>query len=84
MPTAPVAGTKQFQLIGVSVFDLPSYKDQTVVLECARLIADDAAQHDVEDVDYDALRRLVHVSLTFTSTPWPDVVQTELLAVFNR
>jgi hypothetical protein len=33
LPTAPVAGTKQFQLIGVSVFDLPSYKDQTVVLK---------------------------------------------------
>ncbi len=33
MPSPPVAGTKQFQLIGVSVFDLPSYKDQTVVLK---------------------------------------------------
>jgi len=33
LPTAPVVGTKQFQLIGVSVFDLPRYKDQTVVLK---------------------------------------------------
>jgi len=33
MPTGSVTGTKQFQLIGVSVFDLPSYKDQTVVLK---------------------------------------------------
>jgi hypothetical protein len=33
VPAAPVTGTKQFQLIGVSIFDLPSYKDQTVVLK---------------------------------------------------
>ena len=33
LPTPPVVGTKQFQLIGVSVFDLPRYKDQTVVLK---------------------------------------------------
>jgi hypothetical protein len=29
----PKVGTRQFQLIGVSVFDLPSYKDQTVVVK---------------------------------------------------
>ena len=33
LSTIPKAGTKEFQLIGVSVFDLPSYKDQTVVLK---------------------------------------------------
>ena len=29
----PIVGTKEFQLIGVSIFDLPSYRDQTVVLK---------------------------------------------------
>ena len=33
LPALPVVGTKQFQLIGVSIFDLPSYRDQTVVLK---------------------------------------------------
>jgi len=33
LSTIPKSGTRQFQLIGVSVFDLPSYKDQTVVLK---------------------------------------------------
>ena len=32
-PTMPIVGTKEFQLIGVSIFDLPSYRDQTVVLK---------------------------------------------------
>ena len=30
LPAMPVVGTKQIQLIGVSIFDLPSYRDQTV------------------------------------------------------
>jgi hypothetical protein len=33
LPAIPVLGTKQFQLIGVSIFDLPSYRDQTVVVK---------------------------------------------------
>jgi hypothetical protein len=33
LPPMPVLGTRQFQLIGVGVFDLPSYKDQTVVVK---------------------------------------------------
>jgi hypothetical protein len=33
LPSIPKAGNKEFQLIGVSVFDLPSYKDQIVVLK---------------------------------------------------
>lgn len=32
-PALPVIGTQQFQLIGVSIFNLPSLKDQTVVLK---------------------------------------------------
>ena len=32
-PTSPIVGTRQFQLIGVSVFNLPSYREQTVVLK---------------------------------------------------
>ena len=33
LPAMPVVGTKQFQLIGVSIFDLPSYRDKTVVVK---------------------------------------------------
>ena len=33
LSTIPKAGTREFQLIGVSVFNLPTYKDQTVVLK---------------------------------------------------
>ena len=33
LPAMPVVGTQQFQLIGVSIFDLPSHKDHTVVLK---------------------------------------------------
>ena len=33
LPPMPVVGGKQFQLIGVSIFDLPSYRDQTVVVK---------------------------------------------------
>jgi hypothetical protein len=33
LPTMPVVGTREFQLIGVSIFDLPSYRDQTVVVK---------------------------------------------------
>lgn len=33
LPPMPVTGTKEFQLIGVSIFDLPSYKDQTVAVK---------------------------------------------------
>ena len=33
LPTLPVVGKNQFQLIGVSIFDLPSHKDHTVVLK---------------------------------------------------
>ena len=32
-PTMPIVGTRQFQLIGVSIFNLPSYREQTVVLK---------------------------------------------------
>ena len=32
-PTLPIVGTRQFQLIGVSIFNLPSYREQTVVLK---------------------------------------------------
>jgi hypothetical protein len=33
LPAMPIAGTKEFQLIGVAIFDLPSYRDQTVVVK---------------------------------------------------
>ena len=33
LPALPVVGKNQFQLIGVSIFDLPSHKDHTVVLK---------------------------------------------------
>ena len=33
LPAVPVVGTQQFHLIGVSIFDLPSHKDHTVVLK---------------------------------------------------
>lgn len=33
LPKMPVLGKQSFQLIGVSVFDLPSHKDHTVVLK---------------------------------------------------
>lgn len=33
LPAMPVAGTKQYQLIGVSIFDLPSYRDRTVAVK---------------------------------------------------
>ena len=32
-PTAPVTGKNQYRLIGVSIFDLPSHKDHTVVVK---------------------------------------------------
>ena len=50
MPTAPVAGTKQFQLIGVSVFDLPSYKDQTVVLKGLLIPANPVSRLNITSV----------------------------------
>ncbi len=33
IPAMPVVGARTFQLIGVSIFDLPSYRDQTVVVK---------------------------------------------------
>jgi hypothetical protein len=33
LPAMPVVGAKEFQLIGVAIFDLPSYKDQTVLVK---------------------------------------------------
>lgn len=33
LPPMPVVGKNQFQLIGVSIFDLPAHKDHTVVLK---------------------------------------------------
>jgi hypothetical protein len=33
LPAMPVVGTRQFHLIGVSVFDLPSYRDHTVAVK---------------------------------------------------
>jgi hypothetical protein len=33
LPSLPVVGKNQFHLIGVSIFDLPSHKDRTVVLK---------------------------------------------------
>jgi hypothetical protein len=33
LPAMPVVGSKEFQLIGVAIFDLPSYKDQTVLVK---------------------------------------------------
>jgi hypothetical protein len=33
LPAMPVVGTREFQLIGVSIFDLPSYRNQTVVVK---------------------------------------------------
>ncbi len=33
LPPLPVAGKHQFHLIGVSVFDLPTHKDRTVVVK---------------------------------------------------
>lgn len=33
LPSMPVVGTREFQLIGVSIFDLPSYRDHTVALK---------------------------------------------------
>ena len=33
LPAMPVVGKQTFQLIGVSVFDLPAHKDHTVVLK---------------------------------------------------
>ena len=32
-PTSPVVGRNQYRLIGVSIFDLPSHKDHTVVVK---------------------------------------------------
>jgi hypothetical protein len=33
LPPMPVVGTREFQLIGVSIFDLPGYRDQTVAVK---------------------------------------------------
>lgn len=33
LPAMPVVGKNQFQLIGVTIFDLPAHKDHTVVLK---------------------------------------------------
>jgi hypothetical protein len=33
LPPMPVVGTREFQLIGVSIFNLPSYRDQTVAVK---------------------------------------------------
>lgn len=33
LPTGPVTGRNQFRLIGVTEFDLPTFRDQTVVVK---------------------------------------------------
>ena len=33
LPPTPAVGTRQFDLIGVAVFNLPAYKDQAVVVK---------------------------------------------------
>jgi hypothetical protein len=50
MPAMPVVGTKQFQLIGVSIFDLPSYRDHTVVLKGLLIPANPVSRLNITSV----------------------------------
>ena len=50
LPAMPVVGTKQFQLIGVSVFDLPRYKDHTVVLKGLLVAANPVSRLNITSV----------------------------------
>ena len=50
LPATPVVGTKQFQLIGVSVFDLPRYKDHTVVLKGLLIAANPVSRLNITSV----------------------------------
>ncbi|MEQ1910176.1 MAG: hypothetical protein ABMA15_15225 [Vicinamibacterales bacterium] len=49
-PTLPIVGTRQFQLIGVSIFNLPSYREQTVVLKGVLVLATPVSRLNITSV----------------------------------
>jgi len=50
LPPMPVFGTKQFQLIGVSIFDLPSYRDKTVAVKGLLIQANPVARLNMTSI----------------------------------
>jgi hypothetical protein len=50
LPTSPVAGKNQFQLIGVGEFNLPSLRDQTVVVKGLHIVATPMGRLNVTSV----------------------------------
>ena len=50
LPAPPVVGTKQFQLIGVEIFDLPSYRDKTVAVKGLLIPASPAARLNITSI----------------------------------
>ena len=50
LPTSPVAGKNQFQLIGVGEFNLPALKDQFVVVKGLHIVASPMSRLNVTSV----------------------------------
>ena len=50
LPAMPVVGKNQFQLIGVSIFDLPRHKDHTVVVKALLIPAKPLSRLNVTSV----------------------------------
>ena len=50
LPAMPVLGKQSFQLIGVSIFDLPSHKDHTVVLKGLLILAKPLSRLNITSV----------------------------------
>jgi hypothetical protein len=50
LPTAPVAGKNQFQLIGVGEFNLPAMKDQFIVVKALHIVASPMSRLNVTSV----------------------------------
>ena len=50
LPAMPVVGTREFQLIGVSIFDLPSYRDHTVVVKGLLIPANPVSRLNVTSI----------------------------------
>jgi len=50
LPTAPVAGKNQFQLIGVGEFNLPSFKEQLVVVKGLHIVSSPTGRLNITSV----------------------------------
>jgi hypothetical protein len=50
LPTAPVAGKNQFQLIGVGEYNLPSFKEQLVVVKGLHIVSSPTSRLNMTSV----------------------------------